>query len=157
MRYNKIFIVCCAFVLFPLFANATTVESQLPKENVAMSNTDYQQRFAKTPAPPYYAVMFTIQTSGKETDALAKADARMMELASSTPGYLGAEGLEDEKGFIILMSYWKDLDAIRAFRNNEEHKIIQQLGKETWFQKHTIRIAQVIREYGDEMPSQTQH
>lgn len=112
---------------------------------------DYQRRFTKTPAPPYYTVLFTIQTTGEEKEALNKADNRMLELAAMNPGFIGSESLEDEKGFILMMTYWKDLESIKAFRENVEHRRIQEKGKGIWFKKHVIRIAHVIKEYGDEI------
>jgi heme-degrading monooxygenase HmoA len=112
---------------------------------------DFQSRFIKTPPPPYYTVMFTLQTTEKEKDAVGKADQQMLELAAMNPGFIGAENREDEKGFILMMTYWKDLESIKMFRENAEHRQIQDKGKAIGFQKRVMRVAQGIKEYGDEM------
>ena len=48
------------------------------------------QTVAKTPAPPYYAVIFTsVRTDGDNN--YGDAAKRMLELASKQPGFLGFE------------------------------------------------------------------
>lgn len=60
------------------------------------------QAVAKTPAPPYYAVIFSsIRTDGD--NGYADAANRMLELASSQPGFLGFETARQEIG--ISVSY----------------------------------------------------
>ncbi len=102
---------------------------------------------AKTPLPPYYAVIFTSiksdTTDGYETMAL-----RMAELAKEQPGYLGMETAREETG--ITVSYWENLEAIRDWKNNSAHLIAQQTGKEQWYAAYKIRICLVERDYGFE-------
>ncbi len=139
-------------VLITLLITSSPVSAQKAfAEKKEMNMDSYQSRFVKTPSPPYYSVVFTIQTTDIDKEGFAKADERMLSLAADIPGFIGAEGIEDSSGFIIFASYWKDLQSIRQFRENAEHRKIQTKGQEVWFQKHTIRVAQVIKEYGDEM------
>nr|WP_279169479.1 antibiotic biosynthesis monooxygenase [Providencia huaxiensis] len=70
---------------------------------------------------------------------------RMMELAQQQPGFIGIESARDEIG--ITVSYWKSLEAIQAWKNNAEHLVAQQLGKEKWYEWFTTRIAKIEREY----------
>ena len=70
---------------------------------------------AKTPAPPYYAVIFSNHL--KEFDeGYSKMAERMLELASEQPGFLGVESVRDGLG--ITVSYWKDLDSIKKWKTN---------------------------------------
>ena len=46
--------------------------------------------FARTPRPPYYAVIFTSLRTAGDDGYGATAD-RMVELAAGQPGYLGVE------------------------------------------------------------------
>jgi heme-degrading monooxygenase HmoA len=43
---------------------------------------------------------------------------RMLEIASELPGFIGAEALEDAEGFALFISYWKDLETIKKFKDN---------------------------------------
>lgn len=63
------------------------------------------ERFAPTPEPPYYAVIFASQQTGNPAGYDAMGDA-MVNLATTQPGFLGIESTRDETGFGITVSYW---------------------------------------------------
>jgi heme-degrading monooxygenase HmoA len=100
---------------------------------------------AKTPAPPYYAVIFTSLRT--DTDAGYEEMAEeMVRLAAIQPGYLGHESARSGLG--ITISYWESLEAIRAWKVNSEHLIAQKYGREKWYSAFKTRIALVERDYG---------
>lgn len=103
-------------------------------------------RFAKTPEPPYYAVIFTAQrTEGDHGyDAMAEA---MYNLALEQPGCLGAESTRDESGLGITVSYFADETAVAHWRNNARHLVAQRLGRERWYSHYELRVAKVERAY----------
>lgn len=74
--------------------------------------------------------------------------ARMDELARAQPGFLGAESVRDAEGVGITVSYWASLDAIRAWKRNEEHLAAQQQGRAVWYAQYQLRISKVERDYG---------
>ncbi|MBA1276163.1 hypothetical protein GYM54_14200 [Pseudomonas sp. MTM4] len=65
-------------------------------------------QIAQTPAPPYYAVIFTSLRA--EGDQVRRDGGRMLELAALQPGFLGVESARDGVG--ITVSYWANLKAI---------------------------------------------
>ncbi|WPQ66368.1 antibiotic biosynthesis monooxygenase [Chitinophaga sancti] len=100
---------------------------------------------ARTPTPPYYAVIFTslrteVEEGYKDTATL------MVELAQAQPGYLGVEPARDGVG--ITVSYWESLEAIRNWKQQADHLIAQQLGREKWYEQYKTRICLVERDYG---------
>ncbi|WMJ72959.1 antibiotic biosynthesis monooxygenase [Cytophagaceae bacterium ABcell3] len=99
---------------------------------------------ANTPEPPYYAVIFTsIRTEvDNGYDQMGK---RMVELAQQQEGYLGHESVRNDLG--ITVSYWKDIDAIKKWKNNIEHLFAQDKGKELWYKSFKTRICKVERDY----------
>lgn len=102
---------------------------------------------ANTPAPPYYAVIFTsVRTEGDH--GYATTANRMVELAASQPGFLGVESARNEVG--ITVSYWSSLDDIRAWKAHADHQIAQQLGRSTWYRAYKTRICKVERDYDAE-------
>jgi heme-degrading monooxygenase HmoA len=105
-------------------------------------------RIAKTPEPPYYAVVFTSQRSEADAEGYEQMAARMAELAAQQPGFLGAESVRDSSGVGITVSYWASLDAIRAWKQQEEHLAAQQQGRSLWYAAYRLRISKVEREYG---------
>ena len=99
---------------------------------------------AKTPTPPYYAVIFTsIRTDIDEGYGLT-ADA-MVALAEKQPGFLGVESARNDVG--ITVSYWVDLDSIKQWKSNSEHLLAQKLGRDKWYKTFKTRIAKVERDY----------
>ncbi len=99
---------------------------------------------AKTPEPPYYAVIFTSQK--KDSDAgYNKMSARMLELVEKQPGFLGYESAREGVG--ITISYWKNLESIKKWKENAEHVLAQKFGKEKWYKYYKIRICKVERDY----------
>lgn len=102
---------------------------------------------ARTPEPPYYAVIFTsIRTN--EDNGYSEAAKRMAELAAEQPGFLGVESARNEIG--ITVSYWDDLESIRNWKNNAEHLLVQQKGKDSFYKLYKTRVCKVERDYGFE-------
>lgn len=102
------------------------------------------QRPAVTPEPPYYAVIFTSIRNDRD-DGYAATAARMLELASQQPGFLGFETAREELGTSV--SYWSSLEAIAAWKRDAEHREAQRNAKR-WYDAYRVRICKVEREYG---------
>jgi len=102
---------------------------------------------ANTIEPPYYAVIFTSLNTENVEDYSEMAD-KMVELASEQEGYLGVESARNEVG--ITVSYWKELEDIKKWRDNAEHTLARELGRKKWYQSYKTRIAKVERDYGFE-------
>ncbi len=99
---------------------------------------------AKTPTPPYYAVIFSsIRTNGDH--GYSEMGDKMLALASEQDGFLGVESVREELG--ITVSYWRDLESIKKWKENAEHKIAREKGKTNWYKSFKTRIAKVERDY----------
>jgi heme-degrading monooxygenase HmoA len=103
--------------------------------------------FAKTPEPPYYAVIFTNQRRAGD-DGYAETADRMVELASQQPGFLGAESVRGTDGLGITVSYWASEEAIAAWKMNAEHSVARKHGRDRWYAGFELRVAKVERAYG---------
>jgi heme-degrading monooxygenase HmoA len=101
---------------------------------------------ARTPDPPYYAVIFT-STRTAVDDGYGAVSDRMVELASRQPGFLGVESVRDASGVGITVSYWSSLEAIAAWKANGEHRLAQASGRKKWYGQFEARIARVERGY----------
>lgn len=99
---------------------------------------------ARTPSPPYYAVIFTSERTAIQ-DGYEDTAMRMLELAKEQEGFLGVESAREEIG--ITVSYWKDLDSIRKWKMNSEHRIAQDQGRTKWYSNYKTRICLVERDY----------
>ncbi len=99
---------------------------------------------AKTPEPPYYAVIFSSHKTG-DNDGYDETADRMLELAAGQPGFLGVESVREDLG--ITVSYWDDLESIRLWKQQAEHRVAQKSGREKWYSHYKTRIARVERDY----------
>ena len=100
---------------------------------------------AETPAPPYYAVIFS-SLRNADIEGYAETATRMVELAAEQPGFLGVESVREDLG--ITVSYWSDLQSIKQWKAHAEHRLAQQMGMEKWYSSYKTRIALVERDYG---------
>lgn len=98
-----------------------------------------------TPEPPYYAVIFSsIRT--EVNDGYSEMADLMVELAHQQDGFIGVESARNELG--ITVSYWKNLESIRKWKQNSDHLIAQKKGRTEWYKHYKTRIAKVERDYG---------
>lgn len=96
-----------------------------------------------TPEPPYYAVIFTSIRTNVD-NGYAEAAERMLELAGSIDGFLGVNSAREEVG--ITVSYWRDLESIKVWRQHPEHIEAQKRGREEWYESFNTRVSLVERE-----------
>jgi heme-degrading monooxygenase HmoA len=100
---------------------------------------------ADTPTPPYYAVIFSSHRND-DLEGYSETAARMVELAAEQPGFLGVESVREDLG--ITVSYWSDLESIKRWKAQAEHRVAQRMGMDKWYSSYKTRIALVERDYG---------
>ena len=65
-------------------------------------------------------------------------------------GFISIERFESltEKGKILSLSFFRDEEAVAAWRNIPQHRKTQAKGRAVIFENYRLRIAGVIRDYG---------
>ena len=96
------------------------------------------------------AVIFEAQPRPGQTDTYLNAAAQLRPLLAEIDGFISIERFESltEPGKILSLSYWRDEEAVRQWRNIDAHRRIQATGRESIFADYRLRVAQVIRDYG---------
>ena len=102
-----------------------------------------------TPEPPYWAVVFTSTRRGDDPGYESTAR-RMVELACEQDGFLGVESARGTDGLGVTVSYWRDEEAIAAWKNHAEHTAARERGRREWYASFRVRICRVERAYGME-------
>jgi heme-degrading monooxygenase HmoA len=77
------------------------------------------------------------------------AGARMLELVSQMPGFLGMDYAEVEGGELLVVRF-ESHEALEAWRTHPEHQATQRLGRERFFQSYNIEVCEPVRSYGFE-------
>lgn len=103
---------------------------------------------ARTPEPPYYAVIFTSLRNTSDPEGYAAMAQRMVELGTRYDGFLGVESVRGADGVGITVSYWRDEAAILAWKRDPAHREAQRQGHEQWYDRFEMRVARVERAYG---------
>jgi len=101
--------------------------------------------YNEKPPLPYYAVIFTSKLLLNDVVYSVLLD-KMMEMASTQEGFLGVEYAADD--IQILISYWKDEESIKRWKEHTFHDRVQSMSKELWYEAYDVKVVKVEREYG---------
>ncbi|HEY7538263.1 MAG TPA: antibiotic biosynthesis monooxygenase [Gaiellaceae bacterium] len=92
-------------------------------------------------------VVFTITLRDDlPTDEYEQTGARMVELVSALPGFLGMDYAATDGGE-LLVARFESHDALKAWREHPEHRRAQQLGRERYFARYRIEVCDEVRSY----------
>lgn len=104
------------------------------------------------------AVIFEVwPAEGHKTEYLDLA-AELRDELERVDGFISVERFESlyDPGKMLSLSFWRDEDAVRAWRNHAEHRLTQAKGRSGIFTDYRLRVAEVSRDYGlnrrDEAP-----
>ncbi|MBZ9850924.1 antibiotic biosynthesis monooxygenase [Mesorhizobium sp. CA14] len=98
------------------------------------------------------AVIFEVEPAEGKRDAYLGIAAELKPLLESIDGFISVErfqSLADPKR-VLSLSFWRDEEAVKAWRNTAEHRQAQQAGRGGIFAGYRLRIAHVVRDYGME-------
>ncbi|MBV8634523.1 MAG: antibiotic biosynthesis monooxygenase [Burkholderiaceae bacterium] len=96
------------------------------------------------------AVIFeVVPHEGKQEDYL-EAAARLKPILEKIDGFVSIERFQSltHPGKLLSLSYWRDEEAVKAWRNQEGHRLTQARGRSEIFADYTLNVAQVVRRYG---------
>ena len=92
-----------------------------------------------------YAVIFRAEIN--ELDgAYSEMAARMRELARTKYGCTEFTAAR-EGDYEIAISYWENLDQIKAWKQDAEHLVAQELGRSKWYTSYQVQIVEIMCEY----------
>ncbi|OGB25323.1 MAG: antibiotic biosynthesis monooxygenase [Burkholderiales bacterium RIFCSPLOWO2_02_FULL_57_36] len=96
------------------------------------------------------AVIFEAIPHADQKQAYLDAAAVLRPHLEKIEGFVSIERFESlvQPGKILSLSFWKDEEAVRQWRNLESHRAIQSLGRTSVFADYRLRVASVIRDYG---------
>ena len=65
-------------------------------------------------------------------------------------GFVSIERFESlsQPGKLLSLSFWRDEEAVSAWRNTPSHRLTQARGRDGVFSDYRLRVAAVVRDYG---------
>ena len=96
------------------------------------------------------AVIFEVEPDpAHRQEYLDTAAALRAELAA-IDGFISVERFESlaRPGRLLSLSFWRDEEAVRRWRNLAAHREAQARGRQGVFRDYRLRVAEVVRDYG---------
>ena len=99
--------------------------------------------------PMSYAVIFRSTRKLDDGKLYSQWSEKMENLVKTIDGYEHHFGFRDEttRGGVTV-SYFKSLEAISQWRQLDDHKVAQQLGRDSFYEEYSIQVCEVLRDYG---------
>ncbi|MDB5755616.1 MAG: hypothetical protein JWR56_2044 [Massilia sp.] len=96
------------------------------------------------------AVIFEVVPHAAHRQEYLDAAAQLRPHLEAMDGFISIERFESlsQQGKILSLSFWRDEEAVRSWRNFELHRQIQSKGRSTIFADYRLRVASVVRDYG---------
>ena len=98
------------------------------------------------------AVIFELTPApGRKQEYLDLAAGLAAEL-KDRDGFVSIERFESisNPGRFVSLSFWRDEEAVRKWRNLQQHREAQAKGRGGIFSAYRLRVCQVLRDYGNE-------
>ena len=96
------------------------------------------------------AVIFEVWPKPEHGGEYLDLAAELRPILETIDGFISIERFESltEKGKILSLSFFRDEEAVAAWRNIPQHRKTQAKGRTRIFDNYRLRIAGVIRDYG---------
>jgi heme-degrading monooxygenase HmoA len=105
------------------------------------------------------AVIFEVVPREGHADAYFALAADLRSQLEAIDGFISVERFQSltQPNKVLSLSFWRDEDAVRRWREVESHRAAQRAGRQQHFADYRLRVAQVLRDYGmgsrDEAPA----
>ena len=96
------------------------------------------------------AVIFEVWPAAGRAPEYFDIAARLRSDLEKMDGFVSVERFESltTKGKFLSLSFWRDEEAVRAWRNVDRHRGAQAAGRGGVFADYRLRVAAVLRDYG---------
>lgn len=96
------------------------------------------------------AVIFEVIPSANGKGEYLDIAAKLRPELDKIDGFISVERFQSlsDPTKILSLSFWRDEEAIKQWRNKEVHRAAQAKGRVLVFEDYRLRIAEVKRDYG---------
>ncbi len=96
------------------------------------------------------AVIFEVQPAEGKRDAYLGIAAELRPLLDGIDGFISVERFQSltDPRRVLSLSFWRDEEAVAAWRNMPEHRAAQKAGRNGIFAGYRLRIGHIVRDYG---------
>jgi len=105
------------------------------------------------------AIIFEVWPAKGEQNHYLDLAAALRSDLEKMDGFISVERFQSltTPGKLLSLSFWRDEEAVAAWRNQARHRATQAQGRSGVFSNYRLRVAAIIRDYGlkerDEAPA----
>jgi heme-degrading monooxygenase HmoA len=96
------------------------------------------------------AVIFEVEPEPAHRQEYLDTAAALRAELEAIDGFISVERFESlsRPGKLLSLSFWRDEEAVRRWRNLPSHRDAQARGRQGVFRDYRLRVAEVMRDYG---------
>ena len=96
------------------------------------------------------AVIFEVEPTAEGRPAYFEHATALKPLLEQMDGFISVERFQSltQPDKLLSLSFWRDEDAVRGWREMERHRQAQAAGRGGLFAGYRLRVAHVVRDYG---------
>ena len=96
------------------------------------------------------AIIFEVEPAEGKRDAYLDIAANLKTHLSEIEGFISVERFQSitNPDKMLSLSFFKNEEAVKQWRNLEIHRAAQEAGRSGIFQGYRLRVASIIRDYG---------
>ena len=76
----------------------------------------------------------------------SEMDARLEARARTADGFVDVKAYTAQDGERLTIVRWRDLESLRRWREDPQHRVAQEAGRQRWYEFYTTEVAEVLRE-----------
>ena len=98
-----------------------------------------------------FAVIFEVEPETGRAQEYFDLAAELRPELEKIDGFISVERFSSlyHEGKFLSVSFWRDEETIKQWREHQLHREAQQKGRDEIFRDFRIRVAEVIRDYGN--------
>lgn len=96
------------------------------------------------------AVIFEVEPAAGRREEYLQIAAGLRSELEKIDGFISVERFQSltTEGKVLSLSFWRDEEAVKRWRNHVGHRLAQDRGRDGVFAGYRLRVAQVLRDYG---------
>ncbi len=91
-------------------------------------------------------VLFRSRLTPEAGAEYVATDEALMEKARAAPGFVDVKSFTAADGERLTIVWWKDLETLRMWREDPEHRVAQEKGRQLWYRWYDTEVAEVVRQ-----------
>ncbi|MHB1101936.1 MAG: antibiotic biosynthesis monooxygenase family protein [Devosia sp.] len=96
------------------------------------------------------AVIFEAEPPPDRSGQYLELATQLLPALNEVEGFISVERFTSlsQPGKLLSLSFWRDEEAVRQWRESEDHRQAQKAGRDGVFTNYRLRVACIVRDYG---------